>query len=83
MSQLPTAHFTIGSQADPGLLPRLLALFAKRGLIPDHFESRRDLRLDSLAICLAMNGLDSIVADHIEKVIGQIPGIFLVSLEWR
>ena len=35
----PTACFSIHAEADPGVMPRVLELFAKRGLIPRRWHS--------------------------------------------
>lgn len=35
-----TARFVVSGLADPGLAPRVIELFAKRGLVPDDFHAR-------------------------------------------
>ena len=38
-TESPTARFTVTAQAGPGVLPRLLDYYAKRGLVPDRFDA--------------------------------------------
>jgi acetolactate synthase small subunit len=40
-SERSTACFSVTAQAAPGVLPRVLEYFAKRGLVPDRLEARR------------------------------------------
>jgi hypothetical protein len=35
-----TARFVVSGAAEPGVAPRVLELFAKRGLVPDDFHAR-------------------------------------------
>jgi len=35
-----TARFVVSAAAEPGVAPRVLELFAKRGLVPDNFHAR-------------------------------------------
>ena len=35
-----TARFVVSGAAEPGVAPRVLELFAKRGLVPDNFHAR-------------------------------------------
>ncbi len=37
----PVASFSVTAVADPGVLPRILELFAKRGLVPAQVKSTR------------------------------------------
>ncbi len=51
-----TACFSLLSEAEPSVLPRVLALFAKRGFVPNRVHSQLDgsgLHLD-----LQLEGLD-------------------------
>lgn len=53
-----TACFSLQAEAEPSVLPRILALFAKRGLVPSRVHSQRvgeagkelhvDVQLDGL-----------------------------------
>ena len=51
-----TACFSVVSQLDPGGMPRVLALFAKRGLVPTYWFSR--VSEQELTIDMQMEGLD-------------------------
>ena len=37
---LPTACFSVVARAEPGVLPRVIELFAKRGLVPTRCHAR-------------------------------------------
>lgn len=61
----PTACFSIQASAEPSVMPRVLDLFAKRGLIPARWHS--DLggrRRDELTIDLQVDGLSDAQRDH-------------------
>jgi acetolactate synthase small subunit len=75
MSTLPPAVFHVTACADPGLLPRLLALFAKRGLIPDSLRAECDRTQEILSIALSLAILSDQVAEHIALCMAQIPGV--------
>lgn len=60
-----TACFSIQALAEPSIMPRVLELFAKRGLIPSRWHS--DLggrRRDELTIDLQVEGLSLAQRDH-------------------
>ena len=71
-----TACFSVQACADPGVLPRILALFAKRGLVPGHVRVDRTGDGDALAIEIHMNGMDQSVAVYIGEC---LRGIFTVD----
>src|SRR5690242_20865017 len=54
--ETPTACFSVHAKAEPGVMPRVLALFAKRGLVPTSWHSR--VNGGELTIDLQMTGLD-------------------------
>lgn len=69
----PVACFSIQAGADPSVMPRVLELFAKRGLIPLRWHS--DLggrRCDELTIDLQVDGLDRGKAELIAHAIRQM-----------
>jgi hypothetical protein len=69
----PTACFSVVAEADPGIMPRVMALFAKRGLLPDYWCSRvfdRELTVD-----LQMTGMDRDTAAYIAACFRQMPGV--------
>ena len=63
--------FAVRAGADPGALPRVLELFAKRGLVPAALTSR--LHDDALAMEIEMAGLARAESDHIANCLRQIP----------
>jgi len=66
------ACFSIQAEAEPSVMPRVLELFAKRGLIPSRWHS--DLggrRQDELTIDLQVSGLDRDKAELIAHAIRQ------------
>jgi len=68
--------FSVQSEADPGLMPRVLELFAKRSLVPSRWvsdlssERRRELSID-----LQVEGLTPDKTDYIAQCLRQIPGV--------
>jgi acetolactate synthase small subunit len=69
----PTACFSIHAAAEPGVMPRVLALFAKRGLVPSSWVSRvsgRDLVID-----VQMRGLDPASAAYMAQCLRQIVSV--------
>jgi hypothetical protein len=71
-----TACFSISAEVDPGIMPRVLELFAKRALVPSRWVS--DL-LESegreLAIDVQLAGLAPETAALIARSLRQIPGV--------
>ena len=60
-----TACFSVQAIADPSVIPRVLALFAKRGLIPARLHSDLGGRhWDELTIDLQVHGLTRSQRDH-------------------
>ncbi|MEX2200128.1 MAG: hypothetical protein WD711_01940 [Dongiaceae bacterium] len=88
------ACFAVQADADPGILPRVLGLFAKRSLVPDRLTGHRGLReggpagddrggqcgADSheLAIDVQVAGLDAAETDYLARCLRQIPGVVAV-----
>ncbi len=68
-----SVSFSIRAPAEPGVMPRVLELFAKRGLVPERWNS---LVSDAaLSIDVRMIGLDREVADYIARCMRQIQGV--------
>ena len=75
--------FSIQAQADPGVMPRVLQLFAKRNLVPLRLHSdlvgdvlgaaRRDLAID-----VQIEGVTPALGDYIARCLRQIPGVATV-----
>lgn len=65
-----TACFSIQAEADPGVMPRILELFAKRGLIPSRWHSDLEgsaTHRASLTIDLQVRGLDRQQVEHVSN----------------
>ena len=65
--------FSIRAEADPGVMPRVLQLFAKRNLVPHRWHSdRHGPGGRDLAIDLQVEGLAPEVADYIARCLRQL-----------
>jgi acetolactate synthase small subunit len=68
-----TAFFSVYARAEPGVMPRVLELFAKRGLVPSLWRSKvfgtDEVRL---TIDIEMNGLGRDIAEYIAACLRQI-----------
>jgi acetolactate synthase small subunit len=65
--------FSILAEAEPGVMPRVLELFAKRGLTPTRWHSDvigRDGR--DLSIDIQVHGLDVAIGDYIARCLRQV-----------
>jgi acetolactate synthase small subunit len=72
----PTACFAVHASAEPGVMPRVLELFAKRGLVPTSWHSSvagRDLTID-----VQMRGLDGETAEYVAACLRQIAYVEVV-----
>ena len=69
-SDLTTACFSVTAQFAPGVMPRVLELFAKRGLVHDRFDCRQDG--SALTLDIAMHGMDLELARYIGRCMNQI-----------
>ena len=72
----PTACFSVHAEAEPGVMPRVLALFAKRGLVPTSWHSR--VVAGELTIDLQMRGLDGATAAYIAACLRQVVSVATV-----
>ncbi len=73
----PTHCFSVHAFADPGVMPRVLELFAKRGLVPSSWTSRVGAEQD-LTIDIQMSGMSAEVADYVTRCLRQIAGVQVV-----
>jgi len=71
-----TACFSVLACADPGVLPRVLELFAKRGLVPGGVQVDRMSDGEGLSIEIQMNDMEQDLAVYIGEC---IRGIFTVD----
>ena len=66
-------RFTLVAEASPGLLPRLLAPFARRDLMPDSFDAIRDG--EEMRIEIAMADMPAEMVHLVEGNLRQVVGI--------
>jgi acetolactate synthase small subunit len=69
--------FSILAEAEPGVMPRVLELFAKRGLTPTRWHSdvtgpKKAGDGRELAIDVQVNGLDVATGDYIARCLRQV-----------
>lgn len=75
----PVFCFSIQAEAEPGIMPRVLELFAKRNLVPRRWVSDlggsrgRDLWID-----LQVAGLSPDRCAYVARCLRQIPGVAVV-----
>jgi acetolactate synthase small subunit len=72
----PTACFAVHASAEPGVMPRVLELFAKRGLVPTSWTSRVSGR--ELTIDIQMRGLEGAVFEYMAQCLRQIAYVDVV-----
>jgi acetolactate synthase small subunit len=68
-----TVCFSVHADAEPGVMPRVLELFAKRGLVPQKWHSAASGT--ALTIDVQMAGLGRDTADYIARCMRQIAGV--------
>jgi acetolactate synthase small subunit len=74
-----TACFSVHAHAEPGVMPRVLELFAKRGLVPSAWHSRTTGKDQAeLTIDIQMRGLSRDVMDYIAACLRQITFVEVV-----
>ena len=74
----PTTHcFSVHAVAEPGVMPRVLEFFAKRGLVPSSWTSRVGAEQD-LTIDIQVVGMSAEVADYVTSCLRQIVGVQVV-----
>jgi len=73
------ACFAVQALADPGLLSRVLELFAKRGLVPERFFAQAEGReRESLTLDIQVAGFDPQLTDYVARCLRQIPQVTAV-----
>ena len=79
-----TYCYSVRAGAEPSVLPRLLELFAKRGMIPAAFHARRhDHAASPLQIDIEASGLEQALAEYMQRCMRQIVGVELVLLSTK
>jgi hypothetical protein len=66
------------AEAEPGLLPRLLAPFARRDLVPDRVRSRREGA--SLVVEIGMDAMPSEMLHVVEGNLRQVIGVVRLAV---
>jgi len=66
----PVAAFSVTAQPSPGVMPRVLELFAKRGLVPTYWQST--VNGPELAIDIRIQGMEQALADYIGRCLREI-----------
>ena len=70
------ACFSVHAPADPSLMPRVLEVFARRGLVPSQWHSTLcGSRRDELEIDVQLDVADPAVAVRIAAVLRQTVGV--------
>jgi hypothetical protein len=70
-----TTFFSLQARAEPGVMPRVLELFAKRGLVPELWHSA--VARKRLTIDIEVAGLGD-TADYVANCLRQITGVDVV-----
>ena len=65
--------FVVQARPEPGVMPRVVELFAKRGLVPQKWLSTASQ--SALTIEVQMGGLERELADYIARCMRQIVGV--------
>jgi acetolactate synthase small subunit len=74
-----TAYFSVHAWAEPGVMPRVLELFAKRGLLPSFWHSAVSQADPArLTIEIEMRGLGRDTTDYIAACLRQIAYVDVV-----
>ena len=74
-----TAYFSVHARAEPGVMPRILELFAKRGLVPTSWHSViSGSDRAKLAIDIQMGGLGHEMMHYIAACMRQIADVEVV-----
>jgi acetolactate synthase regulatory subunit len=80
--------FAVAADPSPGLLPRVLELIAKRGLVPLRVHAAlegtpRQANAEVLTIDVQVAGLDADTAAHVSRCLTQLVGVFDVTSSAR
>ena len=65
--------FSLQARAEPGVMPRVVELFAKRGLVPQKWQSTASG--SALTIDVQIAGLGRDLANYIARCMRQIAGV--------
>lgn len=68
-----SVRFELLADAEPGLLPRVLVPFARRGLVPDRVRARREG--EAMQVAIGMDAMPSEMLHLVEGNLRQIVGV--------
>lgn len=74
----PITCFAVHAAADPGLMPRIVHIFAKRGLVPTRLHGVCDGPQDEIALDIEIAGMARAAALRIAAEMRAIWGVRLV-----
>ena len=75
--QSATTFISVQARAEPGVMPRVLELFAKRGLVPELWHSTVARPGSRLTIDIEVAGLGE-ASEYVANCLRQITGVELV-----
>ena len=80
--------FAVAADPSPGLLPRVLDLIAKRGLVPVRVHAAlegtpRTPGAEVMTVDVHVTGLDADTAAHVARCLTQLVGVFDVTSSAR
>src|SRR5258705_1883580 len=78
---LVTVCFSVQAAAEPGVMPRVLELFAKRGLVPQKWQSAVSGTV--LTIDVQIGGVRRVLSDYNARFIGQVAQVDAVVARRR
>ena len=77
-SSAATTSFSVQACAEPGVMPRLLELFAKRGLVPERWHSAIARPGMRLSIDIEIAGMERDTVEYVASCMRQVSGVELV-----
>lgn len=80
---VPTACFSVHAAPDPGLLPRVVETFAKRGLVPSALHATLSHDRQEMAVDLQVQGLDDEQVPVIAAGLRNLVGVSVVLTSTR
>jgi hypothetical protein len=75
---VPTSCFAVHAAVEPGPMPRIVHVFAKRGLVPDRLHGVADAARDELVVDVEMTGLAREAAMRIAAEMRALQGVTLL-----
>jgi len=71
-----TACFAVEARAEPGVMPRVLEIFAKRGLVPSQWHSSlAGPERDTIHIDIQVEGMERALVEYLARCIRQLADI--------